>query len=144
MRYGVMAAAILSLGLGAVSARAQGWDDVGLVQNWYLQYLQRPADECGLRSWVRQLRCGKPPECVEAALLGSDEYYRLHGCTPEGFVRGLYADVLGRAPGERDLGFWMGRLGACGCREKLARAFLWEAHKELAGAPPGPASFPGR
>jgi hypothetical protein len=144
MRYGVMAAALASLGLGTMPARAQPCPEARLVQNWYLQYLQRPADECGLNNWVRQLRCGKPPECVEAAILGSEEYHRLHGCTPEGFVLGLYADVLGRAPCERDLGFWVGRLSRSGCREELAKAFLCAARPERAAPPPPVGAVPER
>jgi hypothetical protein len=34
---------------------------------------------------------------LEANILGSDEYYQLHGGTPDGWVQALYADTLGRA-----------------------------------------------
>ena len=36
----------------------------------------------------------------------SPQYYAAHGGTPEGFVTGLYGDLLGRPPGPRDVPFW--------------------------------------
>ncbi len=95
MKYGITTIAVILVGLGLGSeAKAQGISDVQLVQSWYARYLHREPDRCGLESWVRQLRTGSPPECVEAAILSSDEYYDLHERCPRGFVRGLYADVL--------------------------------------------------
>lgn len=51
-------------------------------------------------------------DAVRAALLASDEYDLRHGSTPEGFLDGLYRDVLGRGvdPGGRST--WTGLLGS--------------------------------
>jgi hypothetical protein len=136
MRYGWLA--LTAAGLAAVMpATARACHEERLVQNFYLRYLQRPADPCGLDNWVRQLRCGMPPECVEAAILGSEEYYCLHGHCPRRFVQALYADVLGRAACGDEIEFWACRLRRCGCRKALAKDFLCAARRELSGPPPG-------
>jgi hypothetical protein len=145
-------AAVLSLVLGVLPARAGGCHNTELVSGWYQQYLHRLPDECGLRGWVGQLYKGASPLEVEAHILASDEYYHIHGCSPEGYVTGLYVDVLGRKPGYEELCGWTKNLSRCGCRFKLAREFLCAAKAELSRAhaphkvpvyaPPGPPVTP--
>ena len=141
MRYGLMVVVVLA-GLGSLPGQAQACPEERLVQKWYLRYLHRPADPCGLESWARALRCGTPPVCVEAAILGSDEYYCAHGHCPRGFVIGLYEDVLRRTPCPHDVHYWVCRLKRCGCRTKLAKEFLCAARGELAARPAPPAYGP--
>src|SRR5689334_4015959 len=95
----ILTAAALAAGLGLFPGRASAaCPEVNLVQSWYAQYLHRPADPLGLEVWGGKLRCGADPDCVLGQILGSDEYYRLHGCRPEGFIAGLYQDLLGQQP----------------------------------------------
>lgn len=132
MRYLLTAAAVaVTLGLG-FEAKAQDCPEARLIQNWYFRYLQRPADPVGMDGWGRQLRCGVPAECVEAQILASDEYYCLHGRTAEGFIVGLYADVLGRAPAPCDVRHWERQLCRNG-RVEMTKQFLCDARRELAG-----------
>jgi hypothetical protein len=133
MRYLLTTAAAVALTLGlGFEAKAQDGPEVRLVQNWYFRYLQRPADAVGLDGWVCQLRRGTPAECVEAQILASDEYYCLHGRTAEGFIAGLYGDVLGRAPAPCDVRHWEDQLCRNG-RVEMTKQFLCDARRELAG-----------
>src|SRR5262245_24401826 len=61
-----------------------------LVESWYQLYLRRPADPAGLRDFVDRMRRGAGPIEVQAALLGSDEYFRLHGSRERSWVAALY------------------------------------------------------
>ncbi len=125
-----LAAAWLTLGLCSGQARASS--DLALVQSWYQNYLGRTGNLSELRGWGNQLRAGVAPCAVESAILGSDEYYHLHGCTPAGFVAGLYADVLGRRACAQEIQGWLCQLTRLQCRQSLAQAFLNAAQLELA------------
>jgi hypothetical protein len=141
MKYGITTIAVLLAGFGLnADAKAQGISDVQLVQSWYARYLHREPDRCGLESWVRQLRTGSPPECIEAAFLSSDEYYDIHERCPRGFVRGMYADVLGRGASPDEVEGWVCRLRR-ECRKDVAKEFLCAARRELASRVVVPASY---
>jgi len=98
MRAFITCAVLTAAALTVSSASAQpiSGDVAGLVDSWYLRYLGRHADPAGLHDHVRAIRHGTPLDVVEAAILGSPEYYVRNGNTPEGFVAALYRDVLGR------------------------------------------------
>jgi hypothetical protein len=130
---------LTGLGLGA-DAKAQGISDVQLVQSWYARYLHREPDRCGLESWVLQLRTGSSPGRIEAAFLGSDEYYDIHDRCPRGFVLGMYADVLGRGALPAEVEGWVCRLRRH-CRKDVAKEFLCAAQRELAGRVVVPATY---
>ena len=63
--------------------------DSDLVKNYYLQFLQRPADTAGLNTFANALNSGTlTDEQVIASLIGTDEYFNLAqtpgpGQTPE-------------------------------------------------------------
>src|SRR5438105_6820505 len=123
MRYVLAMTAAALLFLGSGNARAQGryYDPGQMVQSWYQTYLGRSADEPGLDLWVQQLRYGGSSAQVQAGILASDEYYGRHGYTPEGFIQGLYADVLGRSASPDEVYNWVSRLMTDGGnREQLA------------------------
>lgn len=126
-----IAAIGLTLGLAGAEARAS-CAEADMIQRWYLSYLGRPADAIGLSTWVHMLRCGTPLEEVQAAILASDEYFCGHGHSSQGFVAGLYTDVLGRAAADHEIHPWVCRLMRCGCRKRLAVDFLCAARVELA------------
>ncbi len=129
--YATITAILATLGLGSLN-EAHAYHDVELVRGFYRDYLHRSPDACGLRGWVDHLRRGASPEWVQAQILGSDEYYEIHGCRPEGFVAGLYEDVLGRRACRQEIHDWVCRLNRCGCRKRLAEEFLCAAERELA------------
>jgi Domain of unknown function (DUF4214) len=135
LTFAAVAAALVTLGTTATSANAQAVysrqpqnADVHLVDSWYRHYLGRPVDEVGLQSWLPQLANGNS----EAGILGSPEYYNRHGGTPQGFVAGLYVDVLGRQPGANEVQSWVARLQQIGWdRIVLSDDFLSAADTEL-------------
>jgi hypothetical protein len=104
-----------------------------LVTSWYYLYLDRAPDEHGLWDFVGRLRQGATPEAIQASIMGSAEYYRLHGLRDRSWVAALYTDVLGRSPSPREVLGWLQslqRLG--GSRETTAQEFLRVAKDELA------------
>jgi hypothetical protein len=153
MRYLLAATVAGLLFLSTGSARAQYYDPAQLVQSWYARYLGRQVDPNGLSIWVQQVRSYGPVQ-AQAGILGSDEYYARHGSRPEGFVQGLYADVLGRAASRREMHSWVSRLWVdSGNRAQLAQEFLAAAQPALAqqafapapvyGPPPVYGAYPG-
>jgi len=107
-----------------------------LVESWYQLYLRRPADPAGLRDNVDRLRRGVSPIDVQASILGSEEYFKLHGSRQRSWVAALYADVLDRSPSHREVQNWIQLLQrAGGSRERTAADFLRAAQPELAQRP---------
>ncbi len=82
------------------------------VQQAYLVYLHRPAEQNGLDFWSAQLAAGFTDEQLEAQFIGSSEYIFSHGGTGSGWVTGMYQDLLGRAPDSNGLNFWVGQFNA--------------------------------
>ena len=54
-------------------------------------------DPQGLGAFTQFLANGGTLDFARGALLGSDEYFSLHGSSNDAFVSALYQDVLGRA-----------------------------------------------
>jgi hypothetical protein len=79
-----------------------------MVDYWFRTYLGRPPDDLG--PTYAGAFAGQTPAQVLSFILGSDEYYAKARSTPDGFVRALYRDIVGRPPSERELGYWVGRL----------------------------------
>ncbi len=61
---------------------------------------------------------------VESALIGSPEYFSAHGGTAEGFVAGLYRDLLGREPDPAGAAVWIALTRAGMPRGEIARLVL--------------------
>jgi hypothetical protein len=131
------AALVVGLGLSPGPASA-ACTEINLVQGWYAQYLHRPADPLGLQAWGGQLRGGTDPDCVLGQILGSDEYYKLHGSCPEGFIAGLHQDLLGQQPSAEQMNGWMGVWRRNPCRAELAKGFLRSIHGPGAAASQAP------
>jgi hypothetical protein len=81
-----------------------------LLNSWYERYLGRSIDQGALQTYSRMLRQGDSPEQIQGLILGSDEFWRLSGGTPEGFVTRLYQVFTGRNPNLRERGTWTGQL----------------------------------
>jgi len=79
------------------------------VARWYGRFLDREADPYSA-TWVQALQRGQEPEQVLSGILGSDEYYRRAGSTPEGFVRQLFLDLVGNRPTPRQMDYWTRQL----------------------------------
>jgi hypothetical protein len=104
-----------------------------VVDSWYRLYLNREAEPVGLRDQMERLRRGDSPEEIQAGILGSDEYFRLHGSRRAAWIAALYSDVLDRSPSRREIASWLETLERTGgSREQTALEFLRGARRELA------------
>src|SRR5581483_2959385 len=124
----LMTLTILALGtLGATAALAHcPPNPSGVVDGLYHKYLGRHPDAVGLNLYVADLQRGTPVDQVEASILGSPEYFRRNGSSPDGFVVGLFRDVLGQAPCPHDMKVWLGRTLHSPDRVSVALRFLRE------------------
>lgn len=68
------------------------------VKALFQRYLHRNADGPGLQGFVNLLGNGGTLEQAASILLGSQEYFDLHGGTNDSFLYALFEDTLGRAP----------------------------------------------
>ncbi|HVX11159.1 MAG TPA: DUF4214 domain-containing protein [Pirellulales bacterium] len=66
------------------------------VESLFSQFLQRAADPATLAADANALARGESDEQLAAQIIGSDEYYALHGGSTDGFLNGLFQDVLHR------------------------------------------------
>ena len=67
-----------------------------LVQQLYNNFLHRAASPLEVNAFVGFLQQGGTDDDLKAAILGSDEYFRLGRLSTAGFLNQLYEDVLGR------------------------------------------------
>jgi hypothetical protein len=95
-----------------------------LIAGVYAEMLGRSPEDAGLEAWLAQMQLGLTVPGLEAGFIASDEYYARNGGTPDGWVRGLYRDVLDRSAAEDEVGFWVGRLGAGASRQAVALGFV--------------------
>lgn len=101
------------------------------VASWYSRYLRRQVDTVGLRTHVAAYN-QTGPESALAGILGSQEYYRIWGNTPNGFVQGLYQDVLRRPAQPSEIATWSTQVGRKSLNQ-IAHDFLKAARRELGG-----------
>lgn len=94
------------------------------VDALYMHYLNRPADPQGRQYWVGVVQAGGTFEQVAEGLASSQEYYKLHGGTNDGFISGLYVDVLNRGATTPDLDIWEPVLNSGASRASVAAYFL--------------------
>ena len=90
----------------------------------YATYLNRHPDPSGEQFWVNFLMGGGTFEQVAAELAGSAEYFALEGGTNQGFVTGLYTDVLDRTPTSVEVNGWVTLLNSGTSRTAVATQFL--------------------
>ncbi len=90
----------------------------------YSHYLNRNPDQPGLQYWIGFVEAGGALEEVATGLTESQEYFVLQGGTNQGFVAGLYHDVLNRAASDAESAGWVAALNAGISRQAVAVAFL--------------------
>lgn len=95
------------------------------VDAMYVRYLNRPADAPTEQYFVAFVQAGGTFEQVAEALVASQEYYVLKGGTDQGFITGLYADVLNRGNASTaDVAFWETVLNSGMSRAGVGIGFL--------------------
>ncbi len=80
------------------------------VNDLYRTVLGREADAAGRTNWVNAIAHGMRLEDVAAGFYGSTERFTASGSTTIGYVKGLYADILGRPADGPGLSSWVGLL----------------------------------
>lgn len=90
----------------------------------YQAYVGRTTTAAESDAGLYVIAAGQPYNAVRATVLGSAEYYGDHGSTVNGFLDGLYADVLGRAPSAAERAADASRLASGTTRTVLARGLL--------------------
>ena len=100
------------------------------VNNAYLLYLKRSPDPKGLAHWVEQLQQGLTDEKLETEFLSSTEYIQKHGGAGQGWVIGMYQDLLGRNPDPSGLAYWTGL-----SREFPLLRLLWASLRAVSPTP---------
>lgn len=81
-----------------------------LIQNDYHVFLQRTPQPAEVQGWLNQLENGLGEQPLASAFLASPEFFALHGNNNDGWVKGVYATVLGRNASAGDLAAWTGQL----------------------------------
>ena len=95
----------------------------GLIQAWYHTYLGRSASGSDVNIWLNLFHLGHRDEEIQAAILGSPEYFIRAGSTNAGFVTSIFNDLLGRSPGPTELSNWTLFLNTHS-RDEMAQAVL--------------------
>lgn len=94
-----------------------------IVDGFYLDTLDRPADPGGKRHWSDKLRSGVSSADVVSFFYASPEYYRLTGSTNRAWVRSLYVQILGREPDRGGWDSWTGAADQGTPLTTIARSF---------------------
>jgi hypothetical protein len=94
------------------------------VTAMYTIYLHRAPDSGGGQAWFDYLRAGGTFEGMAAGLTSSPEYFVLQGSTNQGFVTGLYHDVLNRSASDAEVAGWVANLNSGASRLDVSVAFL--------------------
>ena len=83
------------------------------VTHLYFAYFRRIPDTGGLLFWVNARKNGASLETISDAFAGSPEFQQTYGSLNNvQFVTLVYQNVLGRAPDQAGLNFWVGHLNA--------------------------------
>jgi fibronectin type 3 domain-containing protein len=94
------------------------------IENFYTVYLGRGADPFGLNSFLTFLNQGGALQQVQAAILGSGEYFARAGGTAAGFLNAVYRDVLSRSVDLQGSALWNAALAGGASRQQVATTIL--------------------
>ena len=85
----------------------------GVVSGLYQDVFGRAPDSAGLAYWVGQIQSGLRVSSVAAEFYASAEFFNTSGGgTVPGWVTAMYQDILGRAPDQAGLDYWVGQINA--------------------------------
>jgi subtilisin family serine protease len=104
---------------------------VKFVRDAYQRLLRRDPDGPGLNAWVRRMQAGLTDAQLEAAFLGSVEYYAAAGGTDGAWVQALYRDALGRAADPSGEAHWAQRLVGGASRAEVALGVTASAERAV-------------
>ena len=101
------------------------------ITNAYNQYLGRAPDAVGLAYWLNLMQNhGLSDERLEAGFIGSTEYISDHGGPGQGWIVGMYQNLLGRTPAPSEVDYWMGQLANNVSTADIAYGFAASQERE--------------
>jgi hypothetical protein len=92
------------------------------VNQFYENFLHRPADPTGQANWVAAFHAGLTENGLAEALMNSPEYLAAHP-TDTAFINGVFQDVLGHLADPASLASWEQVLQTSG-RDQVIRGIL--------------------
>ncbi len=95
-----------------------------VIQSLFGKLLHRSADVSGLNTFTSFLGNGGTAEQVEVAIIGSKEYFQLHGSANASFLSAVYEDVFTRSLDASGAQSWGSQLAGGTTRDTVARAIL--------------------
>lgn len=101
-----------------------------VVRELYISYLRREPAFGEMSHWTSRPIATVRSEMMRS-LLSSDEYMNLQGGTLDGYIAGLYRDVLNRRPTFREVDGWARTYQAYTDRQQFVADFLNVARQEL-------------
>ena len=97
----------------------------------YNKYLNRGPDAIGLAYWLNLMQNqGLSDERLEAGFIGSTEYIADHGGAGQGWVVGMYENLLGRTPAPSEVQYWLTQLAAGESTADIAYGFAASKERE--------------
>lgn len=97
----------------------------GALARLYFAAFDRIPDEAGMTHWMEQLHSqGQTLKQVAQGFADSSEFQAQYGALDNtGFLKTLYQNVLGRAPDEAGLAYWLGQLSGGTTRGEVLAGF---------------------
>ncbi|HVX13888.1 MAG TPA: DUF4214 domain-containing protein [Pirellulales bacterium] len=89
----------------------------------YEAYLGRAPDSAGVAWWTLLMEFGLTDEELDANFLASPEFYQHNGGTNQGWIDGLYEQVLGRPADQQGGTYWLRQLNRGESRYDIALGF---------------------
>lgn len=107
-----------------------------VIRDDYQQFLGRTPSSGEVTTWANLMASGVREDQVEAAFLASAEYQQHHGGTDDGFVSGLYQDVLHRGADDAGKAAWLALLHSGMTHDQVAAGIVssHEAHSRVTDA----------
>lgn len=101
----------------------------------YQAAFARTPDAEGLGYWIEQMTNGAPLATVAQAFMESQEFQQAYGSVGgEGFVTLLYQNVLGRAPDDDGMAYWLNAMAAGTSRAEVLVHFSESGENQSAVA----------
>ncbi|HVX10938.1 MAG TPA: DUF4214 domain-containing protein [Pirellulales bacterium] len=107
---------------------AEYFQDV--IKAAYEKFLGRAADPTGLAVWTQAMASGLTDEELEAAFIGSPEFYAHSGGTDLSWVDNMYQSLLGRPADASGEAYWTQALAAGVSRQEVAIGFAASPERE--------------
>jgi Domain of unknown function (DUF4214) len=100
------------------------------ISLFYEEDLGRAVDPGGLQHWLGVLAAGGTLAEVQAAIIGSPEFFGPHGSNADTFTEAVYEGVLNRLPSTGEVDSWYGSLASGTTPNAEALDFILSAEDE--------------